>query len=62
MPQSQKATPRWVQASREFVDKIRDKVSAIRGAGQEEIRMGLEKVTVANNIEREVGYVGRIVR
>lgn len=61
MTKSQSSTPKWVQASRESVDKIREETGSIRRAGQEEIRMGLEHVTVANNIEREVDYVGRIV-
>jgi len=58
---SQSSTPKWVQTSRESVDEIRVKAGSIRGAGQEEIWMGLEQVTIANNIEREVDYVGRIV-
>jgi len=61
MAQSQSSTPGWVQTSRELVGKIREKADSIRESGQEEIRMGLEQVTVANNLEREADYIGRIV-
>ncbi|MFV2045170.1 MAG: hypothetical protein ACC700_18290 [Anaerolineales bacterium] len=61
MTQSKPSTPKWVKSSRDSIEKIREKAGSIRGAGQEEIRIGLEQVTVANTLEREVDYIGRIV-
>jgi hypothetical protein len=53
--------PEWVIASQDRLEKLTPKIQKIKQEGQDEARRGLEKVEIANEIEVEIDYLGRVL-
>ena len=51
----------WKESSRDRVAKLLEKIRKIRRAGLDEVTMGLEKVSIADGLERDAEYIERIV-
>lgn len=52
--------PEWLRDVLSLVARIKDKARHIRAEGQEEITRGIEKVTYANQLEREADYITNV--
>ena len=53
--------PNWVSVSQEHLESIIPKITVIKKEGQAEIKRGLEKVNVADNLKQEADYLAQIL-
>ena len=51
----------WRDSSRDRAGKLLEKIRDIRKAGLDEAKMGLEKVSIADGLERDTEYIFRVV-